>query len=68
MSKTKWPDNDSDEAADWDFNKFRRWCTVRLVEAFVFEGSKGVNVEMHSILTTAFEWHSRNLKNQGKLK
>ncbi len=54
--KKKWPDNDSEYAADWEFDKMRNWATIRLIEAFVMEGSRGVRVEMHGIITTAFQW------------
>jgi len=58
--KPEWPNNNSDDATDWDFNKFRQWCTTLGAEAFIMGGSKGLHTSMHSILMCAFEWQKKN--------
>jgi len=57
-----------DPVDDWDFETLRNWAVVRAVDAFVFEGSKGLKIEMHNIITTAFYWNDAQNKKEANKK
>ena len=63
--KKVWPNNQSDDALDWDFNTLKKWMVLDVVEAFIMGGSKGVSVAMHGVLTTAFAWHAAKRERDG---
>lgn len=66
--KKVWPDNDSDDLNDWDFNTLKRYVVVHMVESFILGGSKGLSGDMHWMMVSILNWGEADRQRKAKEK
>lgn len=59
--KAKWPNNDSEYARDWDFDKFQRWALTHILDGFITGGSKSAAANLYTVLIVHAQWNDNRL-------